>query len=147
MLPSSLLMTTIWPCFYFLCFPGACNQSQNERTFLPKSCPEKYHQGVPEWAVRRHAPCQQLDTRCKGQPWLVKLLVLPADGYCRGTGPDMDASLTVPSVCAAHSTLSVRSTFVDAPAELNVIVTWSRRGRPGPNSLCEQCTLIDKGRG
>lgn len=64
-----------------------------------------------------------------------------------GTGPDMDAILTVPSVCTAHSTLLVLSAFVDAPAELNVVVTWSRGGLPGPNILCEPCTHVDKGRG
>lgn len=60
------------------------------------------------------------------------------------TKPNMDAILTVLSACTAHSTLL--STFVDAPAELNVIVTLSR-GLPKPNVLCEQCTHVDKGRG
>lgn len=64
-----------------------------------------------------------------------------------GTGPDMEAILTVPSVCTAHSTLLVLSTFLDSLAEINVIVTWCRRGWPGPHILCEQCKHIDKGRG
>lgn len=62
-----------------------------------------------------------------------------------GTGPDMDAILTGPTVCTAHST-SALSTFVDVQA-LNMIVWWSRRGSPGLNVLCEQCTHVDKGRG
>lgn len=64
-----------------------------------------------------------------------------------GTGPGMDAILAVPSVCTAHTTLLVLSAFVDAPAELNVVVRWSRGASSGPNILCEQRTHVDKGRG
>ena len=64
-----------------------------------------------------------------------------------GTGPDMDAILAVPSVCTAHSTLLVMLTFVDAQAELNLVATCSRGGLPWSNTLCEQCTHVDKGRG
>lgn len=59
----------------------------------------------------------------------------------------MDTILTVPSVCSAHSILLVWSTFVDAPAELNVVITLTRGGSPGPDNLCEQSTHVDKGRG
>lgn len=68
-------------------------------------------------------------------------------GPLLGTGPDMDTVLAVLSVCTAHSTLLALSSFVDAPAELNVIVTWSRTGLPGPKILCGQCTHVNKGRG
>lgn len=77
---------------------------------------------------------------CEGSSALYGRLLL-------GTGPDMDAFLTVLSVCTAHSTLLALSEFVGASAELSVIVTWSRRGLPRPNILCEQCTHVDKGRG
>lgn len=74
----------IWLCIFCpICFQEPAHEvCQNERSLLPKGCPEKHHQSVPKWAVRRHAPCQQLDTRCKGQPWLVKVLVLPTEAYC-----------------------------------------------------------------
>lgn len=70
----------------------------------------------------------------------------PCGRLLLGTGPGMDAVLAVPSVCTAHTTLLVLSTFVDAPAELEV-VRWSRGASPGPNILCEQRTHVDKGRG
>lgn len=62
-----------------------------------------------------------------------------------GTGPDMDAILTVPCMCTAHSILLILSTLVEAPAELSVVVKCGRGCLPGPNILCEQCTRVDKG--
>lgn len=123
--------------FYFLSRfqEPASKVCHNERSLLPKSCAEKYHQSVPKRAVRRHAPCQQLHTRCKGQPWLVTVLVLPTEGYCWGTRPDMDAILALPSVCTAHSPLLVPSMFSDEPVGLDVIVAWRRRGGPRPDIL------------
>lgn len=77
-----------------------------------------------------------------------KVLVLPVEGYCRaGPDPNMDAFVTVPSVCTAHSTLLVLSIFLDAPAKLNMNVRWSGRGWLWPNILCKQCTHADKGKG
>lgn len=86
------LMATIWLYIFCpICFQEPANKPcQNERSLLPKGCPEKHHQSVPKWAVRRHAPSQQLDTRCKGQPWLVKVLILPTEAYWTRNGSYSD---------------------------------------------------------
>lgn len=70
---------------------------------------------------------------CEGSSALYGRLLL-------GTGPDMDALL---SVCTAHSTTSVLSTCV----RLSMISAWERGGLAEPGVLREQCRHVDKGRG
>lgn len=57
-----------------------------------------------------------------------------------GTGPDMDALL---SVCTAHSTTSVMSTCI----RLIMIPVWDRGGLAESGVLRKQCRHVDKGRG
>ena len=75
---------------------------------------------------------------CEGSSALYGRLLL-------GTGPDMDAILTVLSVYTAHSTSHQQ--MLTKPAEFNFILTWRRRGLTEPDILFEQCTHVDKGRG
>lgn len=77
---------------------------------------------------------------CEGSSTLYGRLLL-------GTRPNMDAVLTVPCACTAHSTLLASSTSVEMSEELNAIAICGRGGTSGPYILCEQCTHVEKGRG
>ena len=109
---------------------------QNECTLLSKSCPEKHHQSVPKWAVRRHAPRQHLDTRCKGQPWLAKVLGLSTEGFCWGPDPKW-MLFWLSSMCALPAQLYCKTYW-----GTTVNCDWLKRASPRSTILCEQCTHV-----
>lgn len=78
---------TLSPLVLLLFLGAAKESSQNECHLFSKSCAEKHHQGVPEWAVRRLALRQQLDTRCECKPLVLLALMRSTEGHCWGRDP------------------------------------------------------------